>query len=123
MSEDKRRDPRFDSDKKLWCEGQDASAVARNMSRSGMLILGDADKEVGDHVKVAFESEEGRIELNMQVMWRSENEDDSHRRGLGLKIVGFEQGEEAYDHFVQRNLEQRTRSGAKDADSDADGED
>lgn len=46
---EKRRDPRFKSDQKLWCEGQDlnSEAVARDMSRGGMAKRVEKPSEIG----------------------------------------------------------------------------
>jgi PilZ domain len=104
MSDDKRRDPRFDAKHKLWCEGQGERAETRNISRSGMFVLSEQPREVGEQFKVAFEGEEGAIELNMEVMWRGES-GEGGQAAMGLRIVGFDRGEDAYERFVERNLD------------------
>jgi len=103
MSDDKRRAPRFDAQQKLWCEGQGERAEARNISRSGMFVLSEQPREVGEQFKVAFEGEEGAIELDMEVMWCGEPA-EGVQVGMGLRIVGFGRGEDAYERFVERNL-------------------
>jgi Tfp pilus assembly protein PilZ len=104
MSSNKRRDPRFESNKKLWFEGQGDRAEARNMSRSGMFVTSEQPREVGEQIKVAFESEEGAtIEVNMEVMWRGAPAQDG-QAGMGLRIVGFDKGEDVYDKFVKEQL-------------------
>src|SRR5437879_5182158 len=103
MSSDKRRDPRFESGQELWCEGQKRMAQARNMSKSGMFIVSEEPIEVGEELQVAFEDEEGKIELKMEVMWKGEAA-QGEQTGLGLRIVGFGQGKDAYDAFVKRQL-------------------
>ena len=103
MSDDQRRAPRFDAKRQLWCEGQsDKNAETRNISKSGMFIVAEQPREVGEQFKVSFEDEEGAIELNMEVMWRGEA---AGRTGMGLKIVGFTKGEGAYERFVARHLD------------------
>lgn len=105
MSREKRRDPRFESLQKLWREGQAAPAAeARNMSRSGMFIVTAEPVQVGDEMKISFEGDEGTIEVKAEVMWRGPAEGTSEA-GLGLRIVGFDQGADAYEKFVTRNLE------------------
>ena len=106
MSDDKRRDPRFDAKQKLWCEGQGerAGAEARNISRSGMFVLAEEAREVGEQFKVAFEDEEGAIELNMEVVW-SGKPAEGGQAAMGLRIVGFDRGKDAYERFVERNLD------------------
>lgn len=103
MSNNKRRDPRFESLQKLWCEGQPRMAEARNMSKSGMFIVSEQPHEVGEQIKVAFEDDGGKIELKMEVMWRGEAAQGEQTR-LGLRIVGFDEGADAYDRFVKRQL-------------------
>jgi hypothetical protein len=104
MSREKRRDPRFESRAALWCEGQtEPAAQARNMSRSGMLIVTDQPHQVGEQMKIAFEGDEGTIEFKAEVMWRGDAP-EGERAGVGLRIVGFDQGAEAYEKFVARNL-------------------
>ena len=103
MSSEKRRDPRFESRQKLWCEGQPDVGQARNMSKSGMFIVAEQRREVGEQFKVAFEGEEGAVELNMEVMWAGNNEGGGPV-GMGLRIVGFGKGEDAYERFVQARL-------------------
>ena len=103
MSDDKRRDPRFDAQQKLWCEGQGERVEARNISRSGMFVLAEQPREVGEQFKVAFEDEEGAIELNMEVVW-SGKPAEGGQAAMGLRIVGFGRGEDAYERFVERNL-------------------
>lgn len=105
MSDDQRRAPRIDAKHQLWCEGQGDRAVTRNISKSGMFIMTEQPREVGEQFKVSFEDEAGSIELNMEVMWRGEPA-ESGETGLGLKIVGFNKGEGAYERFVERHLEQ-----------------
>jgi hypothetical protein len=104
MTDDKRRDPRVPSTQQLWCEGQGQRAQARNVSRSGMLVTVQEPLEIGDQFKVKFDGEEGTIEVNMEVMWRDEPA-TGEMTGMGLRIVGFEKGEDAYERFVQKQLE------------------
>jgi hypothetical protein len=103
MSGDKRRDPRFASAQKLWCEGQGEIAEARNMSKSGMFIVTQGPREIGEQLKVAFEDEQGTIEVKMEVMWCGQSV-AGEQTGLGLRIVGFDKGEDAYEKFVMRQL-------------------
>lgn len=104
MSDDKRRDPRVPSNQQLWCEGQLQRAQARNVSRSGMLINVQEPREIGEQFKVKFDGDSGTIEVNMEVMWRDEPA-TGELTGIGVRIVGFEKGEDAYERFVQKQLE------------------
>lgn len=104
MSADQRRDPRIAARQALWCEGQSEKAETRNVSRSGMFIVAEEAREVGEQFKVAFEGDEGAIEVKMEVMWRGEAKDGAPT-GMGLRIVGFDKGQDAYERFVARQLE------------------
>jgi hypothetical protein len=110
MRSEKRRDPRFDVEQKLWCEGQD-NMEARNMSRSGMFIMTDQPREVGEEITISFDGDDGgTIEVKAEVM-RKVNAKPGDKAGLGLRIVGFGQGEDAYDRFVQKQLEEQGLDG------------
>jgi hypothetical protein len=110
MTSNKRRDPRFESNKKLWFEGQER-AEARNMSRSGMFIMAEQPREVGEQIKVAFEGEEGAtVEVNMEVMWCG-TPAEGGQAGMGLRIVGFDKGEDVYDRFVRDQLKEQGITG------------
>lgn len=118
MSSNKRRDPRFESNKKLWFEGQGDRAEARNMSRSGMFIMAEQPREVGEQIKVAFEGEEGAtIEVNMEVMWCGDAAEGG-QAGMGVRIVGFDKGQDVYDKFVSEQLKAQ---GIDESDGSDDG--
>lgn len=99
---DNRRDARFDTRQKLWCEGQGAIAEARNMSRSGMFIVSEDAKDVGETLTIKFTGDDGEVEVDAEVMWRGAGEGD--KDGMGLRIVGFKKGAEAFDRFVERHV-------------------
>ena len=105
MSSNKRREPRFERNKQLWFEGQgERAAEARNMSRSGMFIMAEQPREVGEQIKVSFEGDEGTtIEVNMEVMWCGAPAEGG-QAGMGVRIVGFDKGEDVYDQFVKDQL-------------------
>ena len=115
MSSDKRRDPRFEASKKLWCEGQTDFGEAKNMSRSGMFVVAEEPLAVGEQIKVSFENADGAVELNMEVMWCGQPTDGG-QAGMGLRIVGFDKGQDVYDKFVREQLRQQ---GLAEPDADA----
>lgn len=101
---EKRREKRFQSKQKVWCEGQElsSSAEARDISRGGMsLVTGEKESaEVGSKLKVTFAVPEGEdISLNMEVVWREEQPKGEHV-AMGLRVIEFEKGKEAFDRFV-----------------------
>jgi len=106
--DEKRRDPRFKSDQKLWCEGQDAKveATARDMSRGGMAIVTDKESEIGSRINVSFTTEDERkVSMNMEVVWQN-RKPEGGPVAMGLRIVDFEKGQNAFDRFVQKHLEE-----------------
>jgi hypothetical protein len=116
MSSEKRRDPRFDIAQKLWCEGQNMET--RNMSRSGMFIMTDSPREVGEEITISFDGDEGTIEVKAEVMRKVDAQKPGEQAGLGLRIVGFGQGEDAYENFVKRQLEAQGLDGGDKPKSD-----
>jgi hypothetical protein len=105
--DEKRRDPRFKSDQKLWCEGQDvkAEAVARDMSRGGMAITAEKASEIGSQINVSFVTpEEDRVSVNMEVVWHNQKPEGGPV-AMGLRIVDFAKGQDAFDRFVARHLD------------------
>ena len=106
--DDKRRDPRLQSDQKLWCEGQDArvEATARDMSRGGMAIVTDKASEVGSRINVSFTTEDARkVSMNMEVVWHN-RKPEGGPVAMGLRIVNFDEGQNAFDRFVERHLDE-----------------
>ena len=104
MSTQDRRDERFNAKQELWCEGQEEGAQTRNISRSGMFVVAEKPRAVGEQFTVAFEGDEGAVELKMEVMWSGAVKDGG-QAGMGLRIVAFDKGEDAYERFVSRHLE------------------
>ena len=103
MTRENRRDARFETRQKLWCEGQtSALGEARNMSRSGMFIVSEQPLDVGETLTISFQGDEGDVEVDAQVMWRGEGADGS-ADGMGLRIVGFKKGESVFDRLVERH--------------------
>ena len=113
MSTHDRRDERFSAKQELWCEGQQEGAQTRNISRSGMFIVAEQPRAVGEQFTVAFEGDEGAVELKMEVMWSGAAK-ESGQTGMGLRIVAFDKGEDAYERFVSRHLESQA---AKEPDT------
>jgi hypothetical protein len=69
-----------------------------------MCITAEEPREIGDQFKIKFDGDEGTIEVNMEVMWADEPT-TGVSAGMGLRIVGFDKGEDAYERFVKRHEE------------------
>ena len=107
-SQDNRRHPRIDTKQAVWVEGQDVriSAEARNMSKGGMFVVSEGDAPaVGTTLQIKFEDpHEGQVEVQMEVVWRSEHTSTS---SLGLRALDT-QGRSAFERVVSRYEEQGT---------------
>ena len=74
--------------------------ITKNISKSGMFIVSDEEQEVGDLLTVSFRDGGYDIEVKAEVMWSGPPSAES--RELGVKILGFEKGEEVYDKMLER---------------------
>jgi Tfp pilus assembly protein PilZ len=103
--DDQRRDPRVATRQKLWCEGQESPLMAetRDVSKSGMFIVAEHAPDVGAQFNVTLDNEEGEVSLKMEVMWRGPKTADN-KTGVGVRIVGFDKGREAYERFITRHM-------------------
>lgn len=103
MTDDKRRQPRYETRSRLWCEGQEHVhfGEARNISEGGMFIVADKDTKVGQHVRVSFEEENEQVSLELEVMWKGAEEADGGQ-GMGVRIVGFDSGKDVYSRFLNK---------------------
>jgi Tfp pilus assembly protein PilZ len=110
MTQDQRRDKRIVTRQKLWREGQDATAETRDVSHNGMFIVSEDAPEVGEQLKVTFNVAEGEeATLNLEVMWRGAK-DAENKTGIGVRIVGFDKGREAYEKFISRHVRNDSKS-------------
>ena len=109
MSEEHRRHPRIPTQQHVWVEGQDVrvSAEARNMSKGGMFVVSEGDAPaIGTTLQIKFEDpHEGHVEVQMEVVWRSEHTSTS---SLGLRALDDTQGRSAFERVVSRYEEQGT---------------
>ena len=69
-----------------------------------MFVVTSDAADVGSTIKVSFKDGEQEIAAHMEVMWRGQP-GDAGKTGLGLRIVGFDKGEDAYKRFVESHLE------------------
>ena len=103
MSDEKRRQKRFATRQRLWCEGQENPVLgeARNVSAGGMFIVANEDAEVGQQIKVNFKDDDSEVSLSMEVMWKG-TEATTGEAGIGVRIVGFDKGEDVYKRFLEK---------------------
>jgi hypothetical protein len=106
--QDKRRHPRIDTKQPVWVEGQDVriTAEARNMSKGGMFVVSEGDAPaIGTTLQIKFEDPlEGKVEVQMEVVWRDEHTSTS---SLGLRAID-NRGSAAFERVVSRYEAQGT---------------
>lgn len=105
MSDDKRKQPRFDTKQRLWQEGQQDARFGEtlNISQGGMFIVGNETTEVGQEVQVSLQGsgDSEAISLKLEVMWKGKEQEDGPS-GLGVRIVDFGEGKDVYSRFVEK---------------------
>lgn len=106
--EEKRKHKRFKNRQQIWCEGQDQKfqVESTDMSQGGIAIVAKDAPKVGSQVKVSFVVPNGdNVSVNMEVVWSDDKKSkNSEQVAAGLRVVGFEKGQEAFDTFVARHL-------------------
>ncbi|MDD9967250.1 MAG: PilZ domain-containing protein [Myxococcales bacterium] len=127
MSDEKRRQRRFSTRKRLWCEGQEDPVLgeARNVSQGGMFIVASEEAKVGEQIKVNFKDDQDEISISMEVMWKG-TEATTGEAGMGVRIIGFDKGEDVYGRFLERHApaaEEVTQTGSDDGDDEDDEDD
>jgi Tfp pilus assembly protein PilZ len=105
MGDEQRREKRIATRQRLWCEGQDApsGAETRDVSRNGMFIVAENAPEIGSQLKVTLDDDGAKVTLNMEVVWRGSKTADN-KTGVGVRIIGFEDGRDTYERFINRHL-------------------
>jgi hypothetical protein len=117
---EKRREKRFVTKQKVWCEGQEVRlpAESRDISRNGMALVTGEAAEVGSRLKVSFAVPDGGdVAVDMEVVWREERP-EGERVAMGLRVVEFKKGKEAFDRFVARHLNEGGVSSDRDKDKE-----
>lgn len=117
---EKRREKRFKTQQDVWCEGQDTRQLGESLdiSRSGMALVTGEAAEVGSRLKVSFAVPEGGdVSVDMEVVWREERP-KGQQMAMGLRVVEFKKGKEAFDTFVSKHLGERNSVPVRDKDKD-----
>ena len=106
MSE-RRRDKRYPSQLRVWCEGEDLTlyAEATNVSRGGLFVRTSSPPPPDRALKISMEPL-GAV-ADACVCWVKAGGAGA-RSGMGLEIRSFLQGQAAYDRFVEQST---SRSG------------
>lgn len=98
-----RRQQRFETRRRLWCEGQEQTGFGEtsNISQGGMFIVAEDGAEIGQHVKLSFDEGDEKIALEVEVMWTGE-ETPGGAKGVGVRIVDFGSSKDVYERFVKK---------------------
>ena len=114
-----RRQPRYETRRRLWCEGQEQGRFGEthNISQGGMFIVADEETEIGQHVKLSFDEGDEKIALEVEVMWTGEHA-GTGAKGVGVRIVDFGSSKDVYQRFVQK-LEEETSGDSENSPSES----
>ncbi|MFW6050329.1 MAG: PilZ domain-containing protein [Myxococcota bacterium] len=117
MSDENRRHPRVPIRQRVWCEGEDVTLYVRtlNASERGMFIRTANPAEAGRRLRVSFDGDGNEVVADVQVVW-SRQGDDGTEPGMGVEILAFEKGGEAYRHMVEQVREAGSSPGSLPAD-------
>jgi len=104
---ERRSTRRANAQLKVWCEGEAFTLLAEtlNLSRRGLFVWTSSPPPVERHFNIVIE--ELGTEAEVELRW-ARPANAPGRTGLGLKIVRFLRGAEAFQRCVERHA---TRSG------------
>ena len=83
---------------KVWCEGNDFTLLAEtvNVSSTGLFVRTSNPPPSSEQLRVTIE--ELTVVARVEVMWSR-----TGRGGMGLRILGFEQGGSEYKLFLDKH--------------------
>lgn len=86
---------------KAWCEGDDFTLLAQtvNVSKHGLFVRTSSPAPLSDRFRLTIE--ELDAVASVEVCWTRTSR-DHRRRGMGLRIVGFERGGGTFEHYVDQ---------------------
>ncbi|MBN1655787.1 MAG: PilZ domain-containing protein [Deltaproteobacteria bacterium] len=105
--DEKRKFQRIKNRQKVWCEGQDKKfqVESTDMSRGGIAIVANDAPKVGSQVKVSFVVPDGgNVSVNMEVVWSDKKAKNGEQVAAGLRVIDFENGQEAFNSFLAHRL-------------------
>src|SRR5690349_24763698 len=98
---ERRRSKRVPARLKAWCEGDDFTLLAEtiNVSRDGLFVRTSSPASLRDRFRLTIEELDAVADV--EVCWTRKSR-DHRRRGMGLRIVGFERGGSEFEHYVEQ---------------------
>lgn len=105
-----RQHPRVSVRERVWCEGDHLTLYVQvlNFSAGGLFVRAPSPPDPGERLRVSFAVEDGPIVARTEVVWRKGTRGDDPG-GMGLRILGFDEGENRFAQFVARHLESLSR--------------
>ena len=100
---DQRRHPRVPIRQRVWCEGQNVTLYvqALNVSEGGLFVRTANPPSPGHRFRVSFtDLEDDEVIATVEVMWSRGGAGDQ-QPGMGVRIVQFEKGQDAFERFVR----------------------
>ena len=87
---------------KVWCEGEDFTLLAEtvNVSKGGMFVRTSSPPAATGPYKLTIE-ELGTV-AEVEVRWVRKGREPG-RRGMGLQILDFDRGAQAFEDYVDKN--------------------
>lgn len=119
MQDERRRDPRYATRLRVWCEGQATTLYVpvTNVSAGGMFIRTVSPLAAGEELRVVLQPdarEPDKVVAVGSVAW-SRARGDEGTPGMGVTLVRFERGEEVFQRLLQR-LSRRASTGSQRID-------
>ena len=106
LMSDNRRHPRITVRERVWCEGDEVTLYVQvlNASAEGLFVRTANPPPVGERLRVSFPGlEHGEVVAWAQVVWVRAS-GGAAPPGMGLQIVRFERGLDAFGRFVAERL-------------------
>ncbi len=96
---ERRRSKRVPARLQIWCEGDDLTLLAEtlNVSKTGLFVRTSSPPPAKGRLRVTIE--ELDTVAQVEVCWARPSVDQG-RGGIGLRILSFERGADAYEHYV-----------------------
>jgi hypothetical protein len=107
---ERRKEDRIPLDQRCWCEGEEITLYSRvlNGSRSGAFIRTATPLRPGDVARLVWNSPDGEVVVaRAEVVWTRER-GGHEQSGMGLRLVSFERGADAWEELLQVTDKGRT---------------
>lgn len=104
MTDERRRHPRYATRMRVWCEGAATTLYVpiTNVCDGGLFVRTVSPLPAGEHVRLVLRPDDHEeIVAQGEVAWcRPRGEEGVS--GMGVRLLTFEAGEDAYRRMIQR---------------------